>query len=349
MGIKNFSLGDLDHKSSQEWFCKIELQNKRLITFFDALSFSKLVMTFYSYTINQESSPPLILAVWKRWGVTVLVGNSSGKDTPFLRIARKLENELATVLTLAGTIGLALAGAFKGDENFLEWLASFSGGLFATSTISAVLGTLAFRKEKDAFSPLQQRVDQAEQDLSVYTEAQKKFIPDELETLFHFLQLQRSERVSIFSISYNPQARHFSLLARYALDANYRDPGRKVYPINEGIVSQVCRGEDYFLGNLPDPVREPDSYYRIIESELNVPVDVASKVVMQSRSYASFGISDFENRLVAALVFESEKPDGLNRDELETIMSRVERVSLKILLARTTFDLEPSISYKAGY
>ena len=290
---------------------------------------------------------PQLLAIEKIWGATVLSGNSPRKDTLFLRIAKRVEYELATILTLAGTIGLALTGTFKADESFVKCLQKPDGLIFSSSTALVIFGTVAFRKEKDNFSLLQTRVNQAEQDLSVYTETQKKIIPDELETLFQYLQLQRSERISLFSVG--TEVRHFSLLARYALDTNYQDPGRKVYPVNQGIVGRVCRGEDYSLDKLPDPKRDLDRYYAAIENTLNVPREVAEKVVMQSRSYAGFGIKDFENRLVAVLVFESENPNGLDSRKLEKVMKEVEHDRLKKLLARTTLDIEPSIPSQEGY
>ena len=88
---------------------------------------------------------------------------------------------------------------------------------------------------------------------------------------------------------------------------------------------------------------------KIIENTLNVPREVAEKVVMQSRSYAGFGIKDFENRLVAVLVFESENPNGLDSRKLEKVMKEVEHDRLKKLLARTTLDIEPSIPSQEGY
>ena len=87
---------------------------------------------------------PQLLAIEKIWGATVLSGNSPRKDTLFLRIAKRVEYELATILTLAGTIGLALTGTFKADESFVKWLQKPDGLIFSSSTALVIFGTVAF-------------------------------------------------------------------------------------------------------------------------------------------------------------------------------------------------------------
>jgi hypothetical protein len=135
------------------------------------------------------------------------------------------------------------------------------------------------------------------------------------QAIYVWAELNSDSRLTLYSLSESGWMR----MARYSLNLEYMNSGRRILPIDQGIVHWAHLRGEHFIDSLP-PADASDAYYDE-QKRLNVTKRVSREFVMKSRSYACFGFGRKSERTRPyMLVFESVDPNGLDTDALQRLL-----------------------------
>lgn len=111
------------------------------------------------------------------------------------------------------------------------------------------------------------------------------------------------------------------MLGRFSKDPEYTKRGRGRYPKNQGAIQKAWRSGKESITNLPDPKTHESKYLQALLDDWGIPKGIARKLRMKSRSYYAKAIDDNTGKRVAVIVYESTKPDRINGDQIEEIIT----------------------------
>ena len=146
-------------------------------------------------------------------------------------------------------------------------------------------------------------------------------VPDDvIEHIFHFLELDNSDRISLYSFDKDT----LYMTGRYSSAPELRVPGRLKYPKNEGYIGKVWGGveDDVFIvEELCDPERAQKRYINEVNRGSNLPIEIINNLSMKSRSYY-VRLLRKDHREVAVLVLESKKEKlPKPQNQIDTVLS----------------------------
>jgi hypothetical protein len=166
-----------------------------------------------------------------------------------------------------------------------------------------------------------------------------------LKTIFLDSQLSLTvdDRISIYR--HIDDMNMFFMLGRYSKNSEYRKCGRMLYPDNIGFIGKAWNQDDDLCEkNLPDYSVEPENYLKVVHDKSGIDIEILKKLAMKGRFL-------FITKLVRkdqvtpdmVVVFESIKPNRLNKAKLQRILS-VHLPELQIQVNLQT-PYEPSEEY----
>lgn len=170
-------------------------------------------------------------------------------------------------------------------------------------------------KISDLESSLNQVVDETNQLFNSY-----------LKLLVKSLNFGSDERISVYKI-YNNE---FIRIGRTSENPNFKNTGRKSYPISEGFIGRGWSAGECFVDNLPDPAhRNGDTYYNAVKNVANISRDVVDTIHMKSRTYCICRINGFDGEPKAVFVAESTREHAFSKED---VMTKIEDVKQPLVM-----------------
>lgn len=139
------------------------------------------------------------------------------------------------------------------------------------------------------------------------------------------------------------------MLGRHSKRPELSQPGRAIYPADQGVIGKAWHSNDSycFVDDLPDPNESLDEYLQHNSERFDFTNEVCANMPMKSRTIGAFCIEDNANvKNVAVLVIESLEPSRFSFDELQNVVSKSQR-DLGFLL-EVLKPLEPSLELARG-
>ena len=248
-------------------------------------------------------------------------------------------------------VSVAFLGVIKiffAQNNIWIWLALIAALL---GYIWSFVELLAKKKRLSTLEDEVENANQAEkkkskqikalsETISKYQEGYKDLIQAFLTLISDRLKLTINERISI----YEHDSNYFQLLCRYSENVAFCDPGRHVYPDDEGYIAKGFHENVYQKKDLPDPEEDHDKYFEASIADTNFKKSVSKKLRMKSRSYCSCSVANPVTKdKVAVVVIESLQPDFEIYDEYKHIHPEV-TLLINSYLQRTS-DVRPNASF----
>ncbi|MEZ0251846.1 MAG: hypothetical protein ACAH20_12975 [Methylobacteriaceae bacterium] len=166
-----------------------------------------------------------------------------------------------------------------------------------------------------------------------------------LVTIGDILSFKNGDRISL----YKYEEKKFIMLGRHSKRPELSQPGRAIYPADQGVIGKAWHSNDSycFVDDLPDPNESLDEYLQHNSERFDFPNEVCANMPMKSRTNGAFCIEDNANvKNVAVLVIESLEPSRFSFDELQNVVSKSQR-DLGFLL-EVLKPLEPSLELARG-
>ena len=271
-------------------------------------------------------------------------------------IAKFFENYGPQTSSLAGSILLAISGLFSSDQIYEK------RSLFIVGVFLAVTGGFISIVKSPGYKDQQEKIRHLESELRSNTEAldnerglQKKqletelssrkkgysrILNDELKVLTQILNFGETERISLYT--HDRRDRKFIMVARHSSNPRYKQPGRVIYPENQGCIGRVWEQSSCFV-ELPEP--ETPQYFQTHQDEFNMDRKVVESIVMKSRTIGGISIDDRDGEKSAIIIFESTRSRAFRENVIKTLMNNCgEARRITFLLARVG-KIEPDLIY----
>ncbi len=220
---------------------------------------------------------------------------------------------VSVLLTAMSGIGFAFVGILLNSgpetEGVLTFLLSFPGVVFTVAAVFIILGSLLGARQARELRALKAGMAELkDQELDYY----EHFATELKLILKDTWGYGDTERISV----YRRWGKAFQMIGRYSENPDYAEPGRAIYPANEGVIGKAWT-EETAVADLPNFKVEPDRYYETLENEWGISRDTAENLTMKSSSYAACALSDPKgvNR-VAIVVVESTEVGILRKSEV---------------------------------
>ncbi|WP_437561131.1 hypothetical protein [Sorangium sp. So ce542] len=244
-------------------------------------------------------------------------------------------------------LAIGILTAYMGfDEKRIESLRTSTSGRISIAAVVALffLGCAGFVVDVRKKATARQQVrDMTERMRRSYA----SLVRSQLQLLANAFGFSENERVSVYRKVNNT----FLLLARYSRNPTYDDPGRAVYPINQGVIWAAWSAGTASVRDLPNPEKDLSTYVSAHTTRWQIPEEVVSGFKMKSRCYTAFGINDTRDmNRIAVIVFESTSSAGLKS---ETIVRQLEsgeaRRIASMLEELKNFEPTPEYAQKEGF
>lgn len=219
---------------------------------------------------------------------------------------------LSVLLVAASGVGFAFVGILLNSgpetDGVVVFLSSLPGIIFIVAAVFVVVGSLLGAAQIRELRRLKARVSNLEE--------------EELDYRQHFAHALKitlndtwghgdTERISV----YRHEGSSFSMIGRYSENPEYAEPGRSIYPADQGVIGLAwTKGEADV--DLPDFESKPEEYYEALQ-DWNIDRATAEQLTMKSTSYVACALYDSKgvNR-VAIVVVESGKVGILDKDQI---------------------------------
>ncbi len=219
----------------------------------------------------------------------------------------------SVLLTALSGIGFAWVGILLSSEpeakGVLTFLSSTPGYIFIVAAVFVVGGSLIGARQARELRALKKRTAYLEdQEIDYY----EHFAIELKLILKDTWGYGDTERISV----YRRVGNALQMIGRYSENPDYAEPGRSVYPADQGVIGKAWT-EETAVADLPDFTAEPERYYEVLEDEWSISRGTAENLTMKSSSLAGCALSDPKglNR-VAIVVVESTEVGILRKDEV---------------------------------
>lgn len=221
--------------------------------------------------------------------------------------------DFASVLLVAiSGIGFAAVGIMLNSgpqtDGVVVFLFSLPGIIFTVAAIAVVVGSILGAQQIRELRRLKVRLsDLVEEELDY-----RQHFEHELKiTLNDSWGHGDTERISV----YRHEGSGFSMIGRYSENPEYNEPGRTIYPADQGVISLAwTKGEA--AADLPDFESNPEEYYGALQ-DWNIDKATAEQLTMKSTSYVACALYDSKGvERIAIVVVESEKVGILDKDQI---------------------------------
>jgi hypothetical protein len=261
-----------------------------------------------------------------------------------MRLARWLEaygSQLTIALGAVAFASISLIPRVR-DEGWLWLVSSTTGVMFLLAAVLTVLGNIfGTRRTRDARS-LSERIEELEGILErVRVDYYDQFSFELSNILRGTLSYSDTERISV----YRHRGRGaFQMIGRYSENPVYGEPGRTIYPDNQGVIGEAWRS-GAASANIPDPREEPQRYYATLENDWNISRETAEHFAMKSRSLVARALYEPRgHERVAVVVVESTEASILDEEKVIRAIDGTEGERIYEFLERMR-PLEPDIEY----
>jgi hypothetical protein len=261
-----------------------------------------------------------------------------------LRLARWLDAYGPQLTVALGAIAFAFISLIPRvrDEGWLWLVSSTTGIVFLGAAVLTLLGTIiSGRRTRNARS-LSERVEELEGILErVRVDYYDQFSIELSNFLRGTLGYGDTERVSV----YRHRGRGaFQMIGRYSENPVYAEPGRTIYPDDQGVIGAAWRHATASV-DLPNPQEEPERYYQSLERDWNISRETAESFAMKSRSLVARALYEPRGHVrVAVVVVESTGVGILDEEKVMQAIDGTEGERIYEFLERMR-SLEPDIEY----
>lgn len=221
-----------------------------------------------------------------------------------------------------------------GIPSFSPWIEAHSivfWGLFLSVVIGIIMniyleGSALGIKENDIYkltkelSKLENDAQRNQDFIDSMNEAIEAVPDDIIEHIFHYLELDNSDRISLYSFDKDT----LYMTGRYSSAPELRVSGRLRYPKNEGYIGKVWNGVEndiFTIEDLCDPERAQKKYVSEVNKGSKLPIEIINNLSMKSRSYY-VRLLRKDHREVAVLVLESKKEKlPKSQNQIDNVLS----------------------------
>jgi hypothetical protein len=261
-----------------------------------------------------------------------------------MRLARWLEAYGPQLTIALGAIAFAFISLIPRvrDEGWLWLVSSVTGIVFLTAVVLTVLGNVFSAGRTRKVRSLSERIEELEGMLErVRVDYYDQFSFELSNVLRGTLGYGDTERISV----YRHRGRGaFQMIGRYSENPVYNEPGRTIYPDDQGVIGEAWRSGTASV-NLPDPQEEPERYYVTLENDWNISRETAERFAMKSRSLVARALYEPRAReRVAVIVVESAEMGILDEEAIVRAIDGTEGERIYEFLERMR-SLEPNIEY----
>lgn len=248
---------------------------------------------------------------------------------------------------MIGAIGLAISSRlvdFKELGVAALW-SSGSGAVFDVCAALSVAGGLRTLKQLAEADKLKKDLIQLEGLDEDIRQAYADLLRLELQKLARSLSFGVDERISV----YKHHGRAFIMLGRWAGDTLFEQPGRALYPADQGCIGEAWRKGEAVEAELPDPSQESSQYRDALRSRWRIPKGEVDGLRMKPRSLAACRLDHSEGRRGSAvIVFESTNP-RICADILKSFGNSERQNIIEWLQTMERFEPRPSYARERGY
>lgn len=240
-----------------------------------------------------------------------------------------LQRVAAQVLTTGAAVALAVFTVPHKPWNILLFIAgtaSAAGAIFLESRKRSLL------EQRDRELRTEREKVRAESNKVAQLRSEVEETAYEL--LVALSELCGGEANDLRTSIYIRQESSWVRLGRHSARTRYRESGRTVIPLEEGLLHRAYDRSVADAKGLPDRLKDPVRYEEE-QCRLGLKSGMSPALVMAPRSYALFRIDSRPAATPGAtfvLCFESDRPQGLDRAELEP---RVQPWTFAVHLAYT--------------
>jgi hypothetical protein len=283
-----------------------------------------------------------------------------------VRLARFLSPHLtSTALNALSVVGFTFDGVLISinpvkTSNPLSWIYTTNVGIiFSISTLILLLSVILSWREDKHVLQLERKIKFFEENEISTKDISEKIFEIELLALWKNISYTNTERISIYSYSNNyvmggennDVEGFFTFLGCYSSNPTYKIPEKvKIYRLGRGCLGLACQDGTYLIENLPDPIQEREDYFNQVVSSLKIDLEDARSQRMHSRSYAGFAITSSTNgSRLGVIVFESTKPQGINKDNLFALMNTDRELYRLELILQPSFLPRPAQATNEGF
>jgi hypothetical protein len=256
---------------------------------------------------------------------------------PIRYIILWIKDHFTQIINILGALCLSLASILPSVKEKEEplWLISTNYGrflilgfiLYIIGGLISIYENIDSTKLKKQITQLNLKVEQLNRGLKLQGQGYFEIVNDELYLLFLKLNFKEKERISLYK--YNCE--HFELIGRYSTDPIYKSKESRIYANNQGLIGHAWQNGKAFVNNLPSP-SDLKNYSKVLKEKWGVPENISRKLVLKSRTIMAYKISDFNDKAIGVIVFESEQKAAFNQDKIERVMNNIEERKIGLLL-----------------
>jgi hypothetical protein len=280
-------------------------------------------------------------------------------------IAKFFENYGAQTSSLAGSVVLAVAGILPSVQQGQGWLwltSTIYGKFFIVGAILSVVGGFVsivtspgYRNQQDRVrflegelasktkaleSELALQKKTLENELSLRKKGYSRILNDELKVLTRIVSFGDTDRISLYR--YDRREGKFIMIARHSSNPRLKQPGRVIYPENQGCIGKAWEQSICFV-DLPEP--GTSQYYQVHETEWNMDRETVDSITMKSRTIGGISIDNLNGEKTAVLIFEGTRNRAFKESTIRNFMnSHGEATRITFLLERVV-KIEPDLVY----
>lgn len=259
---------------------------------------------------------------------------------------------LPQILSIIGTIGIALSSLFIDTSKSLELLIRSKTVLTLLASISFFcIGEFWSARKANRGALLRNRIADLEDALN---KAQDDYYQVTSTTLFNLAKELRirhngSDRLSV----YKHDGRAFVIVGRHSKNPMFNERGRSYYPDTQGVIGVAWKSADgeATANQFPDFEGRPENYLRRVSSEYDIVPEIIQEFKMKSRSYAVITLdSGPREERIAVLVYESTDPNPLDIKKLKQYRdTEAGRKLLELLENKQSLMPSPSYAEEKGF
>jgi len=243
------------------------------------------------------------------------------------------------MFVVLGTLFWSISGIQASVQHKgLGWLISTSYGKnLVLGLFFSLVGAIKLASLSPGQKTMEADVERLERELEARNKGYFKIIEDELYILSDVLGFGHNERISL----YKHKGGAFVMLGRYSANLDYKRRGRVIYADDQGCAGRALRRGWVFVDDIPNNEIE---YFEVLRKDWNIPLEIAQKLVMKSRTIAAYPIVNSERNGRAVIVFESSQERGFSEIKVLEVMSDGEDKRISFLLEKIS-EIEPSPQY----
>ena len=250
-------------------------------------------------------------------------------------------------ISMLGSVGVAISGRivpFQRDG--LSGLYSVAGAVFCVSVLAGLAGGVKALHQAHTAKGQAEELARLEHLDEEIRRAYRDLIRLELQKIAGKLSFEDGERISI----YKHHGKAFIMLGRWAKNPVSEQPGRALYPADQGCVGTAWRKGTAFDSGLPDPQTQEAEYRKVQKSHWSIAKADVEGLRMKARSYAAYRLHHpIGGKGFAVVVFESLDPNRLSEQRLESFGHAERQNIVEWLETMERFEPKPSYAKEQGY